>query len=183
MSFAMISIFPFLDAALLWHHPVPRKVAGAPYFLLIPFFFAWVVLRGMQRSLSPTLEERATKSYGSNYRSLDQGKRFLILLERLGGRQSTEDDRELDVYRSAAYRLLTFVLILAVCTYWVLAVLRPIANQRWLAWASADAAIWLSSLAIILHTVIRVWVQPDFLGELGVREGGDAPFSVPPAHS
>ncbi len=47
----------------------------------------------MQRGLSPTLEQRATKSYGSDYQSLDEGKRFLILLERLGGRQSTEDDR------------------------------------------------------------------------------------------
>lgn len=118
------------------------------------------MLRGMQRSLSPTLEERARKSYGSDYESLDEGKRFLILLERLGGRQRTEDDRELYVYRSAVYRLLTFVLIPAVCTYWVLSVLRPIANQYWLAWASVDAASWLASLAIILPTMIRMWVQP-----------------------
>jgi len=124
----------------------------------------------------PTLEDSAIMQFGSELEMLTE-KQCEELYERrfrdfLLGR-ACKDEREAELRlkaEGAAYRLLRPGLIIVVAAYWAICLLGPFeANREPLA-ITAIAFTWLAIAVLVLPTMVRMWTQPNEVGEIRIQK-------------
>jgi len=137
----------------------------------------WLAFRGMRIGLAqPTLEDSAIMQFGSELEMLTE-KQCEELYERrfrdfLLGR-ACKDEREAELRlkaEGAAYRLLRPGLVVVVAAYWAICLLGPFeANREPLA-ITAIAFTWLAVAVLVLPTMVRMWTQPNEVGEIRIQK-------------
>lgn len=137
----------------------------------------WLAFRGMRVGLAqPTLEDSAITQFGSELHTLTE-KQCEELYERrfrdfLLGR-ICKDEREAELRLradGAAYRLLRPGLIVAVTIYWAVCLLGPFESIREPLAITAIAFTWLAVAVLVLPTMVRMWTQPNEVGEIGIEK-------------
>ena len=135
----------------------------------------WLAFRGMRIGLAqPTLEDSAVMQYGSDFESLTDKqcddlyeRRFRdFILGRVG-----KDERENDLRLQSegdAYRLLRPGLAIAIATYWAVCLLGPFAAIREALAITAIVFTWLAVAVLVLPTMVRMWTQPNEVGEMRI---------------
>ncbi len=154
--------------------------------LLLPtltqLLIAWLAFRGMRISLAqPTLDDSAVQQYGSDFDALTDRQRDEVAGQRfhdfvLG--RVPRDEREAELRLRAegdAYRLLRPGLTLAVAAYWAICLLGPFAAIREPLSITAVAFTWIAVAILALPTMVRMWTQPNQVGELRIVATGKAP--------
>jgi len=124
----------------------------------------------MRKNLSQiTLDDRAVMIRGSRFMEAPEEQRAAIVIEHvLQDEQMPEDERETGIRlasQAIAYRILSFSVVLSALIFWIISLVHPILNPLAIFEISANAAVWLGALGIVLPSMIRMWTQPD-LGSL-----------------
>jgi hypothetical protein len=144
--------------------------------LLLPTLFqpfiAWAAFRMMQTGLAqPTLEDAALMQYGEQFDALASEQREQLVQQRskdlILGRVH-RDERESELRLAAertAYRLLRPGLVLVVAAYWAVCLLGPFAAVRETLAITGLAVTWIAVAVLILPTMVRMWTQPNEVGE------------------
>jgi len=135
----------------------------------------WLAFRGMRIGLAqPTLEDSAVMQYGSDFESLTD-KQCDDLYERrfrdfiLGRVGKDERENELRLQSEGdAYRLLRPGLAIAIATYWAVCLLGPFAAIREALAITAIVFTWLAVAVLVLPTMVRMWTQPNEVGEMRI---------------
>lgn len=160
---------------------VSRLVHSYAFFamlpnLLLPTFtqlaITWLAFRGMRIGLAqPTLDDSAVLQYGTEFDALtDQQceelyeRRFRDFI--LG--RACKDEREAELRlraEGAAYRLLRPGLAIAITGYWAVCLLGPFESFRAALAITAIAFTWLGVAVLVLPTMVRMWTQPNEVGE------------------
>jgi len=137
----------------------------------------WLAFRGMRIGLAqPTLEDSAVMQFGSELEMLTE-KQCEELYERrfrdfLMGR-ACKDERESELRlkaEGAAYRLLRPSLIVIVAAYWAVCLLGPFESIREPLAITAIAFTWLAVAVLVLPTMVRMWTQPNEVGEIRIQK-------------
>jgi hypothetical protein len=133
---------------------------------------AWLGFRAMRiRLAQPTLEDRAVMEYGAEFDELTERQRGEIFSRQIrdGFRGSVrQDEREAELRlrsEGAAYRLLRPGLVVVVAGYWAVCLLGPFAVVRAMLAVTAVVFTWLAFVVLVLPTMVRMWTQPDDVGE------------------
>lgn len=135
----------------------------------------WLAFRGMRIGLAqPTLEDSAEMEYGVAFDELtDQQceelyeRRFQSFLLGRACKDEREDELRLRS-EGASYRLLRPGLVLAVAGYWAVCLLGPFAAIRETLAITAIPFTWLAVAVIVLPTMVRMWTQPNEVGDLRI---------------
>jgi hypothetical protein len=133
----------------------------------------WLTFRGMRVGMAqPSLEDSAILQYGLGFDALSEKqcddlyqKRFMDFL--LG--RACKDEREAELRlraEGAAYRLLRPALAIAVAGYWAVCLLGPFESIREPLAITAIAFTWLAVAVLVLPTMVRMWTQPNEVGEI-----------------
>ena len=134
--------------------------------------FAWFAFHRMRISLAqPTLEDRAVMEYGAEFDALQEKQRGEIaqqaIRDNLRGRIWL-DEREAELRlqsEGAAYRLLRPGLVIVIAVYWAVCLLGPFEAIREALTVTAIAFTWLAVAVLVLPTMVRMWTQPNEVGE------------------
>ena len=160
---------------------VSRLVHGYAFFAMLPnlllptltqLAITWLAFRGMRIGLAqPTLDDSAVSQYGAEFDALtDQQcedlyeRRFRDFI--LG--RACKDEREAELRlraEGAAYRLLRPGLAIAITGYWAVCLLGPFESIRGALAITAIAFTWLGVAVLVLPTMVRMWTQPNEVGE------------------
>ena len=142
----------------------------------------WLAFRGMRIGLAqPTLEDSAEMQFGSDFESLTE-KQCDELYERrfrdfVRGKVR-KDEREAELRLRAegdAYRLLRPGLAIAIAAYWAVCLLGPFAAIREPLAVTAIAFTWLAVAVLVLPTMVRMWTQPNEIGEMRIVGAAKSP--------
>jgi len=143
---------------------------------------AWWAFRAMRIQLAqPTLEDRAVMEYGAEFDELTERQRGEIFNRQIrdGFRgRVRHDEREAELRlqsEGTAYRLMRRGLVFVVAGYWGVCLLGPFGAERTMLAVTAIAFTWLAFGVLVLPTMVRMWTQPDEVGEprvLRVERGG-----------
>jgi hypothetical protein len=163
---------------------VSRLIRGYAVLAMLPVLvlptltqlgITWLAFRGMRIGLAqPTLEDSAVMQYGLGFDALTE-KQCDELYERrfrdfaLG--RVSKDEREAESRlqaEGAAYRLLRPSLSIAIVGYWAVCLLGPFESIRETLAITATAFTWLAVAVLVLPTMVRMWTQPNEIGELRV---------------
>jgi hypothetical protein len=123
------------------------------------------------RLAQPTLEDRAVMEYGSEFDDLTERQRGDLFHQQIrdGFMGSVRHDEREAALRmrseGAAYRLLRPGLVVVVAIYWLVCLLGPFAAEREMLGMTAIAFTWLAAAVLVLPTLVRMWTQPDEVGE------------------
>ena len=129
----------------------------------------------------PTLEDRAVMEYGAEFDELTERQRGEIFNRQIrdGFRgRVRHDEREAELRlqsEGTAYRLMRRGLVFVVAGYWGVCLLGPFGAERTMLAVTAIAFTWLAFGVLVLPTMVRMWTQPDEVGEprvLRVERGG-----------
>jgi hypothetical protein len=119
----------------------------------------------------PTLEDMSVLEYGKEFDSLrerQRGELFQrVVRDGIWGRVRL-DEREAELRlraEGAAYRLLRPGLLCASGVYWAVCLFGPFAAERRMLAVSAVAFSWLTVFVLVLPTMVRMWTQPDDVGD------------------
>jgi hypothetical protein len=144
--------------------------------LLLPtvsqLLITWLAFRAMQIGLSqPTIEDAAMMEHGEEFESLTNTQREQLFQGRFRdfffGRIH-KDEREAELRlrsEGAAYRLLRPGLVLVVAGYWAVCLLGPFESTRQPLAITAIAVTWIAVAVLVMPTMIRMWTQPNEVGE------------------
>lgn len=144
--------------------------------LLLPtvtqLLITWLAFRGMRIGLAqPTVEDSAVMQFGSEFETLTDKQRDELYTQRFRdfvlGRAS-KDEREIELRlraEGAAYRLLRPGLVIAVIGYWAVCLMGPFETIREPLAVTAIAFTWLAVAVLVLPTMVRMWTQPNEVGE------------------
>jgi hypothetical protein len=159
--FARVTLIPMRVSAVL-------GLENAVLFL----GFAWWGFRAMRiRLAQPTLEDRAVMEYGAEFDELTERQRGEVFNRQIrdGFRGSVRhDEREAELRlrsEGTAYRLLRPGLVVVVAVYWAVCLLGPFAAVREMLAVTAIVFTWLAFMVLVLPTMVRMWTQPDEVGE------------------
>jgi hypothetical protein len=146
-------------------------VAGLLYtasLLSIVLFGAYRIRIGLAL---PTMEDTAVMNYGAEFEALEEKQRGELVQQMIrdGIRGRVRlDEREAELRLQSegeAYRLLRPVLVVAVGVYWTVCLLGPFAAAREMLAVSAVVFSWMAAAVLVLPTMVRMWTQPDEVGE------------------
>jgi hypothetical protein len=146
-------------------------VAGLVNTALLSAVALWVSHRVQLGLAQSTLEDRAVMEYGTEFEALEEKQRGELAQQviRDGIRGKVQlDERECELRlrsEGAAYRLLRPGLAVAAGVYWAVCLLGPFAAQREMMAMTAVAISWLAVAVLVLPTIVRLWTQPDDVGE------------------
>ena len=70
----------------------------------------------------------------------------------------------------AAYRLLRPGLVVVVAAYWAVCLLGPFEAIREPLAITAIAFTWLAVAVLVLPTMVRMWTQPNEVGEIRIQK-------------
>lgn len=149
-----------------------RDAVLAIYPTLLLFGFALWAFRRMEIGLArPTLEDRAVMEYGADFEALMEKQRGELfdrqVRESILGRVR-RDEREAELRLHAegvAYRLLRPGLAIAVAGYWAVCMLGPFRAIRGALAATAITFTWFALAVLALPAMVRMWTEPDQVGE------------------
>ena len=135
----------------------------------------WLAFRGMRIGLAqPTLEDSAVMQYGSDFESLTDKqcddlyeRRFRDFIRGRVGKDERENELRLQS-EGDAYRLLRPGLAIAIATYWAVCLLGPFAAIREALAITAIVFTWLAVAVLVLPTMVRMWTQPNEVGEMRI---------------
>ena len=171
------------DTARLVHHLAIIDLLPA---ILLPIatqlFILWLAFRNVRVTLAqPTLEDSAVMQYDIQFDKLTtpqldelNNHRFRNFL--LGRVHPDEREAELRLQaEGAAYRLLRPTLLAAIAIYWAVCLLGPFPEIRETLVITAIAFTWLAVTVLVLPTMVRMWTQPNEVGDLRVvNNSGDS---------
>jgi hypothetical protein len=154
--------------------------------LLLPtvtqLLITWLAFRGAHIGLAqPTLEDTAMMQHGAEFDRLTHQQREQLFRRKfrdfiLG--RVPKDERESELRLRAegvAYRLLRPGLVIVVAAYWAVCLLGPFEPVRQTLAIAAIAVTWLAVAVLVLPTMVRMWTQPNEVGEPRiVRSGKEA---------
>jgi hypothetical protein len=154
--------------------------------LLLPtvtqLLITWLAFRGAQIGLAqPTLEDTALMQHGAEFDELTVQQREHLFQRKfrdfiLGRVHKDEREAELRLRaEGVAYRLLRPGLVIMVAAYWAVCLLGPFEPVRQTLAITAIAVTWLAVAVLVLPTMVRMWTQPNEVGEPRiVRSGKEA---------
>jgi hypothetical protein len=146
-------------------------VAGLVNTALLSAVALWVSHRVQLGLAQSTLEDRAVMAYGTEFEALEEKQRGELAQQMIrdGIRGKVQlDEREYELRlrsEGAAYRLLRPGLAAAAGVYWAVCLLGPFAAHREMLAMTAVAFSWLAVAVLALPTMVRLWTQPDEVGE------------------
>jgi hypothetical protein len=159
--FARLTLIPARDSAVLGFE-------NAVLWLGL----TWWGLRAMRiRLAQPTLEDRAQMEYGADFDQLTESQRGDLFNRQMrdGIAGSVGQDEREDQLRiraeGAAYRLLRPGLVVVAAGYWAFCLLGSFGRERATLVITAISFSWFAAGVLALPTVIRMWTQPDDVGE------------------
>jgi hypothetical protein len=159
--FARVTLIPMRVSAVL-------GLENAVLFLGL----AWLGFRAMRIRLAQTsLEDRAVMEYGAEFDELTERQRGEVFNRQIkdGFRGSVRhDEREAELRlrsEGTAYRLLRPGLVVVVAVYWSVCLLGPFAAVREMLAVTAIVFTWLAFVVLVLPTMVRMWTEPDEVGE------------------
>ena len=149
-----------------------HDAAFAIFPTLLLFGVALWAFRRMEIGLAqPTLEDRAVMQYGAEFDALNEKQRGEVFQQQIRDSiwgRVRKDEREAELRlqsEGAAYRLLRPGLVLVVAAYWAVCLLGPFEPIREALIITAIAFTWLAVAVLVLPTMIRMWTQPNEVGE------------------
>ena len=168
----MLAIDPWMVSLLVRTY----AVLGTLPHLLLPTLtqlaITWLAFRGVQIGLAqPTLDDSAMMQHGEEFEALTDQEREELFQQRLrdslqGKVRTDEREAELQLHaEGAAYRLLRPGLALVVAGYWAACLLGPFAKVRETLVDTAIAVTWIAVAVLVLPTMVRMWTQPNEVGE------------------
>jgi hypothetical protein len=151
-------------------------VLGTLPHLLLPTLtqlaITWLAFRGAQIGLAqPTLDDSAMMQHGEEFEALTDQEREQLFQQRLrdslqGKVRTDEREAELQLHAEGmAYRLLRPGLALVVAGYWAVCLLGPFVEVRETLADTAIAVTWIAVAVLVLPTMVRMWTQPNEVGE------------------
>jgi hypothetical protein len=171
----MLGFDPWMVSRLVKSYAVLAMLPNLLLPTLTQLGITWLAFRGMRIGLAqPTLEDSAAMQYGSEFDALTE-KECEELYERrfrdfiLG--RACKDEREAELRlqaEGAAYRLLRPALVIAVAGYWAVCLLGPFEPIRETLTITAIAFTWFAVAVLVLPTMVRMWTQPNEIGELRI---------------
>ena len=162
----LLSFFPAADAWLVSRTGDRAGPAHSSWMLFVPLFLAWVTARDFQRRLHGSDLLRYTFSrYGSDFLTLEESRRTMIVLEYLSNRgqlpETAGGEKENSDSRADAYRILSGILMIGLTAYWVFFMFRAPPNPRVALHVTADAATWVAAITGVLPAMISTWRRRD----------------------
>jgi hypothetical protein len=147
---------------------------------LLMFGFAlWALYRTGIGLAQPKLEDRAVMQYGAEFDALKEQQRGEVfsqhVRDNIRGKISA-DEREAELrLRSEreAYRLLRPGLPIAIAAYWAMCLLGPFGQAREALAITAIAFTWLALAVLVLPVMIRIWTEPNEIGEPRIVDGDE----------
>jgi len=169
---AMLAIDPWIVFRVAQSFAVLAKLPAYLLPTLTQVLITWLAFRAMQIGLAqPTLEDSAMMQHGEEFDALTSAQREQLFQRRvrdfiLGSIQKDEREAELRLHAdSAAYRLLRPGLCIVVAAYWAVCLLGPFEAIREALASTAIAVTWITVAVLVLPTMIRMWTQPNEVGE------------------
>jgi hypothetical protein len=171
---ALVVGWIFLLTFFAWVTVIPARISPALGLTnaVLWLGLTWWGFRTMRiRLAQPTLEDRAVVEYGTEFDDLTERQRGDLFNQQIrdGFMGSVRHDEREAALRmrseGAAYRLLRPGLVVVVAIYWVVCLLGPFAAEREMLGMTAIAFSWLAAAVLVLPTVVRMWTQPDEVGE------------------
>ena len=152
-----------------------EALARLPQLLLATLtqlLLTWIAFRAMQIGLAqPPLTDSALLQFGADFDTLTEAERAELV--RMRSRQLLmgkleRDEREAELQARAerqAYRLLRPGLGAVVALYWAVCLFGPFGAARRVLMMTAIVVTWLAVAVLVLPTMVRMWTQPDEVGE------------------
>ena len=170
---AMLGFDPWMVSRLARSYTTLTTLPSLLLPTITQLAITWLAFRGMRIGLAqPTLEDSAIMQFGSELHTLTEQqceelyeRRFRDFM--MG--KACKDERELELRlkaEGAAYRLLRPGLIIVVAAYWAVCLLGPFEAIREPLTVTAIAFTWLSVAVLVLPTMVRMWTQPNEVGEI-----------------
>jgi hypothetical protein len=173
----MLGFDPWAISRLARSYAVLQSLPSLLLPTITQLGITWLAFRGMRLGLAqPTLEDSALLQFGAELHELSE-KQCSELYERrfrdfmLG--RANKDEREAELRlkaEGAAYRLLGPLLAVAVAVYWGVCLLGPFEAIREPLAITAIAFTWLAVAVLVLPTMIRMWTQPNEVGEVRLEK-------------
>ncbi len=174
---AMLGIDPWMVSRLARSYSALAMLPSLLLATVTQLGITWLAFRGMRIGLAqPTLEDSAIMQFGSELEMLTE-RQCEELYERrfrdfLLGR-ACKDEREAELRlkaEGAAYRLLRPGLVVVVAAYWAICLLGPFKAIREPLAITASAFTWLAVAVLVLPTMVRMWTQPNEVGEIRIQK-------------
>jgi hypothetical protein len=174
---AVLAVDPWVVLRLAQRFAVLAKLPALLLPTLLQPLIAWLAFRAMQTGLAqPTLEDSALMQHGEQFDALTseqceqlfQQRSKDLLLDALLSARVHRDEREAHLRLAAegkAYRLLRPGLVLVVAAYWAVCLLGPFAAVRETLAITGLAVTWIAVAILVLPTMVRMWTQPNELGD------------------
>lgn len=174
---AVLAVDPWVVLRLAQRFAVLAQLPALLLPTLSQLLIAWLAFRAMQTGLAqPTLEDTALMQHGEEFDALTSEQREQLFQQRskdlvLGrvNRDEREAELRLDAERKA-YRLLRPGLIAVVAAYWAVCLLGPFAAVRETLAITGLAVTWIAVAVLVLPTMVRMWTQPNEVGEPRIVE-------------
>ena len=169
---AVLAVDPWVVMRLAQRFAVLAQLPALLLPTLSQLLIAWLVFRAMQIGLAqPTLDDAAQMQHGEEFDALTSEQREQLFQQRskdlvLG--RVNRDEREAELRLAAegrAYRLLRPGLISVVVASWAVCKLGPFAVVRETLPITAIAVTWIAVAVLVLPTMVRMWTQPNEIGE------------------
>jgi hypothetical protein len=174
---AMLGLDPWMVSRLARSYSALAMLPSLLLPTVTQLGITWLAFRGMRIGLAqPTLEDSAIMHFGSELEMLTE-KQCEELYERrfrdfLLGR-ACKDEREAELRlkaEGAAYRLLRPGLVVILAAYWAICLLGPFEAIREPLAITAIAFTWLAVAVLVLPTMVRMWTQPNEVGEIRIQK-------------
>jgi hypothetical protein len=173
MWIAMLAFDPWMVSRLARHYAVLAMLPGLLLPTITQLAITWLAFRGMRIGLAqPTLEDSAIILFDTNFDALTDQQCDELYDHRfrdffLGRVRRDEREAELRLRaEGAAYRLLRPGLIVAIALYWAICLFGPFETIREPLAITAIAFTWLAVAVLVLPTMVRMWTQPNEIGDL-----------------
>jgi hypothetical protein len=151
--------------------------------LLLPtltqLLVTWIAFRAMQIGLAqPPLTDSAVMRFGAEFEELTETEREELMRARsrellLGKLQRDEREAELQARAEReSYRLLRRGLAMLVAVYWGVCLFGPFGGVRPTLVLTAIGFTWLAVAVLGLPTMVRMWTQPNEVGESRIARSG-----------
>jgi hypothetical protein len=148
------------------------SAVSAIYPTLTLFGLALWSFRRMDIGLTqPSLNDRALAQFGNDFGVLRESDRKKVFDQQVRDQVRSvghQDERENALRtrsEAIAYQFMRPGLIAAVAVYWAICLLGPFAAIRTALAITAIAFTWLALMVLVLPTMIRLWTEPDEVGE------------------
>jgi hypothetical protein len=174
---AMLGFDPWMVSRLVRSYATLTMLPSLLLPAVTQLGITWLAFRGMRIGLAqPTLEDSAIMQFGSELEMLTEQQSETLYERRfrdfMMGR-ACRDEREAELRlkaEGAAYRLLRPGLAVAVALYWAVCLLGPFEASREPLAITAIAFTWLAVAVLVLPTMVRMWTQPNEVGEIRVEK-------------